>query len=213
MDIQKYKWIIYTILITSLSTSFAMGADSMFCKKYAQRAVGQFYIAKFHKMPNIIPPAWQENYEAHKKWCELPVISENMARNETRKRANHIKKNYKQKNCNAKRTILPNGKVKIKYPNGKVKEHSLKKYANIDINNSRVLYKTNVPFANMPEQPSTPQENIWLHIHAEVLLDIIRTQVDDEGAFQNYTEFEGDDLSIFKKIDSRSQVINYLISP
>jgi len=38
-------------------------------------------------------------------------------------------------------------------------------------------------------------------------------QVDNEEAFHNYMKFEGDELSVFKKIDSRSETINYLVSP
>jgi len=208
MNPQNNRWIIYGMFVVSLSISSAFGAGSLFCKQYAQRAVGQFYIAKFHKMPNINPPAWQGNYEAHKKWCELPFISEEMAKNEIEEREQYINQNNSKKNtsCNIKKIIFPDGKVKIKFPNGKVIDHTIKKRTNI------ILYSS-VPVANMPQKPSNPKADFWLNSHAKILLNIIRMQVDNEEAFHNYMKFEGDELSVFKKIDSRSETINYLVSP
>jgi hypothetical protein len=213
------------LVFASLCATYAWGADSAYCKKYAEEAVGQYYLAKYHHIPGINPPAWQMDYEAHKKWCELPMIPRALAEIETYNRKKYIDDFFQKQNlenqsqCEVKKKILPDGSVEIYYNDGTIKTITDKgifiKYPDGHIKNIHSGFSVymNVQPAAMPKEPATPEENRWLLSHAEKLLDVIQTQVQDREIFENYIRYEDDNLSVFEKIEKRSLTIKYLASP
>ncbi len=223
--LNKKKNIVKLILLTGLCATYIWGAGSTFCKKYAEEAVGQFYLAKYHHMPGIHPPVWQDDYEAHKKWCELPIIPRIAAENETRKRKIYIDNFFQrsrtgdQSHCLVHKNILPDGSVEIHYSDGVIKTITDRgisiKYPDGRIvrPNGGIQIYTNVQRATMPKEPATLQEKNWLLFHASKLLEVIKAQVQDEQVFQNYINFEDANLSIFEQIEKRSQTIKYLAVP
>ena len=221
-----FKTKMISLVFAGLCMTYAWGADSAYCKKYAEEAVGQYYLAKYHHIPGINPPAWQMNYEAHKKWCELPMIPRALAEIETHNRKKYIddffqKQNHgNQSQYKVKKKILPDGSVEIYYNDGTIKMitdkgifikysdgHIIKK-----IDSGFTMYM-NVQPATMPREPATLQENIWLSHHAKTLLEIIQAQVQDRETFEDYIRYEDNNLSLFKKIEKRSLTIKYLASP
>ena len=230
MYVKQLKWLSKTIFITSVSINLANSANNNFCKQYAQNAINQFYLAQATKLSNINPPTWSNDYVRHKKWCESNFTTETVANKEASKRQQHLNHSLKkakyigkfkpniQNNCNVKKTIQSDGSVQISYPDGRIKtissEKTIIKYPDGRVEEKpKIVFYTNVPSANPPASPSTNTEALWLNHHASKLLDIIHIQLQDKNSFEEYKEFEGNELSVFDLIDKRSQIIDYLISP
>ncbi len=66
----------------------AVGADRIFCDKYAGTAVEQYNLAIEYKLPGIYPPVWSGNTGEHYHWCM--TVSENVAKNENAKRKAYL---------------------------------------------------------------------------------------------------------------------------
>jgi len=126
---------------------------------------------------------------------------------------------YGSNNEDIKRTILADGSVQLSYPDGKIITKSNSGTVIIYPNGQtekkvKIIPYSHVPFSTLPEEPATLAEKMWINKHANNLLNIIRTQIDNQETLNSYTALEEKDkLSMFNKIDRRSKIINYLLSP
>jgi hypothetical protein len=112
------------------------------------------------------------------------------------------------------RTINPDGKVTVRYPDGKIIEKSG--------GATTITYPDGRKQRMMPMQvqvsiPPTPpdtKEREWLQNHSKYLLSMIRSLVNnDDTAINNYLSHEGQDLGLYKQIRTRAQTIDYLVRP
>lgn len=223
--LERKIMIVKSILFTGLCMTYVWGANSAYCKKYAEEAVGQCYLAQYLHIPHLYPPAWQMYYDAHKKWCELPFTSRQMAKNEIQKRKQLIDVYYQKINpvaqleCIIHKQILSNGAVETKYCDGRIKTKSrfgtLIKYpdGHTEETKTYVTYKTNVMEAHLPKEPQNDAVKMWINVHAQKLLDIIKFGIQDEEAFKAYQNYEDSNLSIFQKMEKRTQTLEYFMTP
>lgn len=116
-----------------------------------------------------------------------------------------------QSSCISQRTILPDGTVEIRYPDGTIKQLSKGGATIISPNGQIKKYYHQV---QPPSLPSDQQTVTWLEGLNEDLLGIIRSLVsNDQTALDNYLQYEGAGSNLYEKIDKRTQTIDYLLSP
>ena len=115
----------------------------------------------------------------------------------------------------SQRTILPDGTVEIRYPDGTIKRLSKSGITIISPNGQTKKYQFyQVQPDTPPSLPSDAQTFTWLEAHNENLLVIIRSLVsNDQTAIDNYLQYEGTSSNLYEKINKRTQTIDYLLSP
>lgn len=115
----------------------------------------------------------------------------------------------------SQRTILPDGTVEIRYPDGTIKRLSKSSTTIISPNGQTRKYQYyQVQPDTPPSLPSDAQTFTWLEAHNENLLVIIRSLVsNDQTAIDNYLQYEGTSSNLYEKINKRTQTIDYLLSP
>ena len=115
----------------------------------------------------------------------------------------------------SQRTILPDGTVEIRYPDGTIKRLSKGGITIISPNGQTKKYQFyQVQPDTPPSLPSDAQTFTWLEAHNENLLVIIRSLVsNDQTAIDNYLQYEGTSSNLYEKINKRTQTIDYLLSP
>ncbi len=87
------KKIFLLLPVLLLCSTEVYAARDGYCGVYANTAVSQFNTAKSLAIPNIIPPVWQSNWDAHYNWCL--TVSEQTADQGTRLRQDIIDKHQK----------------------------------------------------------------------------------------------------------------------
>ena len=113
-----------------------------------------------------------------------------------------------------KRSIKPNGRIELHYPDGKVKNFTLSRQSAMHANAATTQDKSTQAPAPIP--PSLPDnaERAWLIAHNESLLDLIMTLVDhDQSAVQAYLAYERPSTSLYEQIARRSETIQFLVTP
>jgi hypothetical protein len=112
------------------------------------------------------------------------------------------------------RTVLTNGIVEIRYPDGTIKRFHRGGYETVYPDGQRLYV------ASVQAQPATPAglpddlTNNWLQKHNDSLLYVIRSLVaDDQAAVSNYLQSEGANFSVFDAIWKRTETIGYLLRP
>ncbi len=60
--------ILAVILLLTPTVGFAMDTQQ-FCSSYADNAVKQYDLGKQYKLPDIVPPVWSNDRNAHYAWC------------------------------------------------------------------------------------------------------------------------------------------------
>ena len=115
----------------------------------------------------------------------------------------------------SQRSILPDGTVEIRYPDGTIKRLSTGGITIISPNGqTKKYYYYQVQPDTPPSLPSDAQTFTWLEAHNENLLVIIRSLVsNDQTAIDNYLQYEGTSSNLYEKINKRTQTIDYLLSP
>ena len=78
------KFIPKTILgalagITMFGIGSANAADPVYCSAYANMAVAQYQMAQAKGLPGINFPRWSPDYNGHRTWCMLPIVSRQQA--------------------------------------------------------------------------------------------------------------------------------------
>ena len=77
------------LLILFLSFSI-INAQTNYCKKYADKAVSQYKMAKKNNLPNINWPLWTDDWDGHLNWCNS--VSHEIADKENAKRQVYLDK-------------------------------------------------------------------------------------------------------------------------
>jgi hypothetical protein len=120
-----------------------------------------------------------------------------------------------QSSGTAQRTILPDGTVEIRYPDGTIKQLSTGGVTIISPNGQKKKYQfLQVQPDTPPSLPGDEMTVTWLEAHNNSLLDIIRSLVSNsQTAIDNYIQYEGTSSNLYEKINKRTQTIDYLLSP
>ncbi|MFH2092968.1 MAG: hypothetical protein ABIJ31_11450 [Pseudomonadota bacterium] len=78
---------------------------AQFCDAYANQAIDQYDFAVKHKLSNIVPPVWSNEYTGHYNWCmKVP--------NETAIQGNELRNTHLKKYAGANTATLPDGMAK-----------------------------------------------------------------------------------------------------
>ena len=112
------------------------------------------------------------------------------------------------------RTIGRDGKVTIRYPDGKIVEKSAGATTVTYPDGRKVQMMPMQVQVSIPPSPPDSNEREWLENHSDYLLSVIRSLVDnDETAINNYLNHEGQGLGLYEQIRGRAQTIDYLVKP
>jgi hypothetical protein len=112
------------------------------------------------------------------------------------------------------RQILPGGAVELHYPDGTIRKLFAggQTITRPDGTSSTMLYQNAQP-PTPPTAPPDASHANWLDAENERLLGIMRTLVgNDEPSIQNYLEREGD-LTVYQRIEARTEAVGWLVSP
>ncbi len=113
------------------------------------------------------------------------------------------------------RRIRPDGAVELVYANGsrKVRRQGGWSVYCPDGTAAPVtaLFSTQIPPTLPPTLPDETHAE-WLAFHANRLLGIIGGVVDDPDMVQRYLDSEGEDWSVYRRIQERGDTIDYLIA-
>jgi hypothetical protein len=113
------------------------------------------------------------------------------------------------------RSILPNGRVELRYPDGTIRQRYQGGETIItpDGQHQTFMYSHAQP-PTPPIAPPDATHDAWLSYENTRLLDIIRELVGgDEPSVQNYLSREDGGWSSYQQIESRTQAIGYPIRP
>ena len=113
----------------------------------------------------------------------------------------------------ASRTINKKGNVVFHLPDGTTIEYYDGGHTTSRPGNQPqiVLYSTQAPAAIPPEVPDQTHF-LWLESHSTQLLGILRSLVnDDQGAIDNFLQFEGNGASVYERIQVRGKTIGRLL--
>jgi len=113
------------------------------------------------------------------------------------------------------RRILPDGSVEVRLPDGTVQRLSEGRIVVVrpDAPEQVMLFQNAQP-PTPPAAPPDPAESAWLEAMSERLLEIMRLLVGGhEPSIENYLAQEGADWSPYRRIDARTQAIDWLVRP
>lgn len=65
--------------VALLGIGSANAADPAYCNAYANLAVAQYQMAMAKGLPGINFPRWSPDYNGHRTWCMLPIVSRQQA--------------------------------------------------------------------------------------------------------------------------------------
>ena len=148
---------------------------------------------------------------------QKPSLKHNIAYSGNAHRTNYAntKNTSNRSNELVQRLIKANGNVIKKYRDGTIKENysggqRIKRPGQPE---SFILKSTQAPPAIPPAIPSNSEQK-WLSYHSQNLLRIIKTLVNNkQETVDNYLKYEGVNSSVYKKITTRENTIQYLVAP
>lgn len=111
--------------------------------------------------------------------------------------------------------ILPDGKIEITYPDGRIVTKYKGGFKEYDPATDKSVTYSYYTQARAVIPPSLPEgeELIWMETHSENLLSIIKTLVNfDATSIENYLQSEGVQ-DIYNQIVTREETISYMITP
>ena len=79
---------VFWIFFSLLPANAICKDKQQFCNSYADTAVKQYHLGKQHNLPDIVPPAWSDNYTGHYNWCM--AVPEDFANSENSKRQAYL---------------------------------------------------------------------------------------------------------------------------
>jgi hypothetical protein len=113
------------------------------------------------------------------------------------------------------RRVLPDGSVERRYPDGTIRRRFAggETVTRPDGTSSTMLFQNAQP-PTPPTAPPDPAHANWLNAENERLLGIIGTLVGhDDQSIQNYLEREGQDRTVYERIEARTEAVGWLVSP
>jgi hypothetical protein len=113
------------------------------------------------------------------------------------------------------RRVLPDGSVELRYPDGTIRHRFAggETITRPDGTSSTMLFQNAQP-PTPPTAPPDPAHANWLEAENERLLNIIGTLVGhDDQSIQNYLEREGQDRTVYERIEARTEAVGWLVSP